>query len=103
VTLIYVGESNLADSSLVFNFHVNITRLYHGTARFQRQDGEFIIDSNINNLAPAMCKWRLLEQYFPSEIQGAFSAIKKIPELPAAKNLVAIRIELSVRSWQHAG
>ena len=101
--MIYVGESNLADSSLVFNFHVNITRLYHGAARFQRQDGEFIIDSNINNLAPAMCKWRLLEQYFPSEIQGAFSAIKKIPELPAAKNLVAIRIELSVRSWQHAG
>lgn len=58
--MIYVGESNLADSSLVFNFHVNITRLYHGTARFQEQDREFITGSNINNLSPVLCTRKFL-------------------------------------------
>lgn len=50
-----------------------------------------------------MCKWRLLEQYFPSEIQGAFSAIKKNSRAASSEESHAIRIKLLVRSWQHAG
>lgn len=37
----YGSESNLATSSLMFNFHMNMAELCPGTAKIQEQDGEF--------------------------------------------------------------
>lgn len=64
------SRSNLAASSLMFNFHMNVAELYPGTAKIQEQDGEFPIGSTWRR--------RFWEQRFSFGVRSAFGAIKKI-------------------------